>query len=302
MCCRVVKLIAMAIVVLGIMCCGGSCTEYYQTADEQIYSIIASSVGIKDLSTIELVEQHDYDISRENAIDAGIGGLTEVINLPYEKVKCFETEAYFFSSIELDDWKEPVWLVLFRDESDQIVYKSLVAYDGCHIDICAYGEEFFRKKRIRKPLGSYEEELNEEGKHFYEWSVQEKAEFSQIWIGKVEEYQKQNPYYKGDDHSFWIWTRHRYGIPDQKAISQEKALQIAIQRVKSEFGEEVSGEQTYYFYDVTIPERPEWRLAVDTEFFVTIDPYTGEVLFTQKRSGKYYVLNYLLEEIHDNEL
>lgn len=72
-------------------------------------------------------------------------------------------------------------------------------------------------------------------------------------------------------------------MPDENAISQDAAVNIALEAILESLGEQLSARDVHVFYYVTHPEKPEWRIANAT-YYVTIDAYTGEVLLIEESS------------------
>ena len=144
---------------------------------------------------------------------------------------------------------------------------------------------------------------NEKGEYFYAWTLEEKAEFSRTVKPRVDQFLDENPEYaqylqaayeqEGQDGPpYYNVTRHIYGLPDEKALSQEKAVSLARQAVL----ERLAPEEEYLnsagavdvYYDVTNGEKPLWKVHFNTTgvivypedpwgFFVSLDAYSGEI-------------------------
>jgi len=145
--------------------------------------------------------------------------------------------------------------------------------------------------------------FNEAGKYFYDWSLEDKAAYSQRMKPLMDAFLQENPDYaellqkryeeeQADGPGYYNTTRHAYGLPDEKSISREKAQEMARNAVL----EKLEAEEKYLdgagkinvYYDVTDPEKPLWKfffntinLAVYPEdawgYMVYLDAYTGEI-------------------------
>ncbi len=167
-------------------------------------------------------------------------------------------------------------------------------------------------------LRAFEQSVNEP-KAFRTWTLEHKARWSAEMAPQIKQYFAEN----GDDNELLLgYTMkaamlYTYGLPDDKAIPQERALDIAREALRSAYG--LSDEElallfdlkgAFYepclFYDVTDPERPLWKFflsmpsvydsddavvarvkvlyGVDTEYDrfykAELDARTGEVLRT----------------------
>ena len=101
----------------------------------------------------------------------------------------------------------------------------------------------------------------------------------------LKKYEAEHPYCHEEGSGIGEWTRNINGLPDEKVISQDAAVNIALQVILESLGEQLSARDVHVFYDVTHPEKPEWRIANAT-CYVTLDAYTGEVLLVEKSSDE----------------
>lgn len=176
-----------------------------------------------------------------------------------ENAATLDASTWFLYHEQFNIGYEPVWLVyLFQQE--EIVGKVLLGFDADLIDVIDGKGSF-------NIFDSYDERF---GIRFYElnfetYSVEQKATFSEKWIPIVEAYIEKNPYYTARNDEFFRATRCRYGIPAQSDISQEEAKKIALKTI-IELGADpdcVEEREIEYTFDVTTPERPEWRLFIN---------------------------------------
>lgn len=101
----------------------------------------------------------------------------------------------------------------------------------------------------------------------------------------MKEYESENPYCHEEGSGVWEWTRNINGLPDEKAISQDTAIAIALKAIGENFGEQLSENDVSVFYFVTNPEKPEWRIATASRY-VTVDAYSGTVVTVGKNSDE----------------
>ena len=250
----------------------------------------ASETVLTDRTPAQLF---DYDATAEEAITAAREALITYAGLAEEAVEQYTTDAEFFYSVWYCLGEEPVWHVIFS-LGDTEVFKVLLGYDASFIDWSPVDEEFTKLIREGDELGHYSYLNNQEGVGFYDWSLEEKAAFSETWIPLAEIYKAEHPYFTGDRNTFWQWTRRVYGIPSGTDIQQNEALAIAREALK-QYGEtdetlnQLDGVQ--YFFDITMPDQPQWRiriywnadlqngnLANEHHYFIKLDAETGEVL------------------------
>lgn len=155
---------------------------------------------------------------------------------------------------------------------------------------------------------------DENGNYFWDWSLEKRAAFSQSAIPLFEQFIQEHPEvaqylqdtragkYDHDEYdNVFIVTEHVYGLPDEKAISQEEALKIASDEAirrgarASDLADNTARGAHTFYYDVTDPEHPLWKVEIHLVFgdgdgshvhlptdpwgyFVKIDAYTGEIV------------------------
>ena len=177
------------------------------------------------------------------------------------------------------------------------------------------------KDRYNAPISQTIRDFGEtsgEAKNFMHWSLENKAKWCAEIAPLIKAYEQEHP---DDAESMFNWyerasVHHTYGLPDEQAIAQDKAIAISREALRSAY--QLSDEELvllidngdpYYicvYYDVTDPEKPLWKLffempsvycsddalaarvkAVygkrddyDRFFKVELNAYTGEVLRT----------------------
>lgn len=144
---------------------------------------------------------------------------------------------------------------------------------------------------------------NEAGEYFYNWPLEEKAAYSRKNKPLIDQFLLENPEYAemlqkrydAGESGFPVYyetTRHVYGLPDEKAISQDAAQAIGYQAILDQFGLDgdvlASARVVNVYYDVTDPQKPLWKFFYNTMtdetgpeeawgYFVSINAYTEEI-------------------------
>jgi hypothetical protein len=252
----------------------------------------ASETVLTDRTPAQLF---DYDATMEEAVAAAREALIAYAGLAKETVEQYTADPEFFYSGWYCLGEEPVWHITFS-VGDTEVLKVLLGYDASFIDWAPSGEEFTKLVREGDELGHYSYLNNQEGAGFYDWSLAEKAAFSETWIPLAEDYKASHPYFTGDRNNFWQWTRRAFGMPSGTDIQQDEALAIAKETLK-QYGEtdetlrQIDGVQ--YFFDATKPGPPQWRIRIywnadlqhgnmakEHHYFIKLNAETGEVIDT----------------------
>jgi len=236
---------------------------------------------------------HSYDATEAEALAAAKAALENYSGLPQGEAEVYAARAEFVYSVWYNWGEEPVWLVTFS-VNGVAEYKVLLGYDASYIDWAPADEQFSQLFRQGDELGDYTELNNEQGVAFFDWTLEEKAAFSAKWTPIAEAYKAENPYFTGSRNNFWQWTRRSFGLPSETDIQQDEALEIAKEHLK-QYGEtDETLSQIYdveYFFDVTEPEQPQWRMCIywladfennnvenERHYFIKIDAITGEIL------------------------
>ncbi len=203
---------------------------------------------------------------------------------------------------------------LYRDAEGEGVYLvDIDALTGEVLTVYDYAAKDALREKERTWLADIREQLRAAGvsddlndaskQYIWSWSVEEKAAWSSvarpIVLGYIEEHPEVKSYLADHDwNNLFALTRFAYGVPDEKAISQEKAYEIACaESLRMGANERYLKDSTNitYFYDVSVPERPLWKVrigvtygAMDLDhpyvstmpfgYFTVIHAYTGEVL------------------------
>lgn len=254
----------------------GPHTQYYFWGSELTHNATPATPGL-------------HDITREQAIVEANNALTEIMNVTHEEINALDATTQFLYS----DWycrgDEPVWLVTLSKQG-VVQWNVLLGYDGSYIDAEPAGKMFDNVSRSYISLadmwrercgevGMTEQFQNANGDYYYRWTLEEKAAFYQMWRPIADAFEAENPYCHEEGSGIWEYTRNASSIPDEKAISQGDAAEIAVQAIK-ELGDEVSVDEFSVFYFTTDPLNPEWRFATPNRF-VIVHAYTGEVLLAQ---------------------
>ena len=247
------------------------------------------------------------DITIEQAVAEACSALTEVKDVSQQALNAMDvTTKYIYCSFYCNG-KEPVWIVSWSS-CGEVKWNVLLGYDGSFIDAQTAGKLFDKVQRNYisltdmwneqcNELGMSKDFYNSAGKYYYAWTLEEKAAFSAAWVPIVAEYKARNPYLNEEGSGIWEWTRNINGLPDDRAISQNQAGDIALGAIEKQFGEKLCNKDIYVFYFITNPVKPEWRIASASKF-VTIDAYSGKILSIESgiSQGKIRTISDFLQE------
>ena len=158
---------------------------------------------------------------------------------------------------------------------------------------------------------------NQEQVYFWRWPLEQKAAWSKTARPLIERYLAEHDEFTGylEDllakrysQSNWpnliALTQYAYGIPGEDALTQEKAFEIAREaalQAGAKQSDVDDSEGHNFYYDVTDPNQPLWKVLVSTMFpaddpahpydpkapwgyFAVIDATTGELLKLQIRT------------------
>lgn len=148
---------------------------------------------------------------------------------------------------------------------------------------------------------------NADREYFWHWTVDEKAAWSSVARPIVRKYINEHPDFKeyllsedalGEWDNLISLTQYAYGVPSAQAIPQAEAYRIAFDEslkmgANRRYLEDSQG--VTYFYDVTDPARPLWKVRISVSFgasdydhpyvdtmpigyFTVIDALTGEIV------------------------
>ncbi len=243
--------------------------------------------GVSPMHEARIATPGEHDATREEAIANARNALTEIMNVSYEDVDAMDATAYFFYSGFYCHGTEPVWLVLWSSRGETM-WQVLLGYDGSYMD-AEPASKIFDQVLRNDPLLSdlcrqRYQELGFDNPHeiaggFGGWSLETKAAFYEAIKPLVDEYVEAHPYFDPDGVSEWFWTRNAHGLPDERSIPRETALQIAEEAIRARFGASAPADDfnLKVFYFPTDPIRPEWGFYT-RHFEVILNAYTGEVL------------------------
>ncbi len=163
-------------------------------------------------------------------------------------------------------------------------------------------ERQFANENDLEAIGLFQQYANEhfpEGVYSFEfWPLEDKKAVTDMLRPVILENMAENPNYA--DYTRIFWATHFYGMPDEKAIPQEKAIELAKEQLTSSFGltkeQAATVDSVGLFYEITDPEHPLWKImlrvgeqrdaatALGMKLFyryrVVIDAYTGSVTET----------------------
>lgn len=193
-----------------------------------------------------------------------------------------------------------------RDEWNQLTGRKLVADASPEMEKLIWENDM--QDALRRAAGDesgngWNLNVNKKGEYFYAWTLEEKAAYTEKYKPLIDQFLAENVEYAqmlqdrydaGQDGfpDYYNTTRHAYGLPDEKSISQEKARKIGYQAILETLNAPKDIlDQAWainVYYDVTDSEKPLWKffyntIADDTGpdeawgYFVSINAYTGEI-------------------------
>lgn len=226
--------------------------------------------------------------------------LTETTAYSRDEIDQFDYRTCFVYERHFNKGQIPVWLTyVYRNGS--LIYKQANGYDGSFMCINTPEADF---GEYRTNLPSFGDTM---GFPYSAWyggtmTIEEKAARADQWRPVVEQWLKDYPY---SAHSlglaYDVTIRQTFGIPDDQAISQEQAEQIA-----RTYAQHLGLSERFadlrkcaVNYLVTDPQKPVWRILVKAPnitseekkkyrgidesvfkaYVVEVHAYTGDVTF-----------------------
>ena len=209
------------------------------------------------------------------------------------------------------DEQQPVYLVEIDAENGQV----LSAFNFIETEQMREKERAWTQELIHEieEAGANASLYNRNEVFFWNWTVEEKAAWSQIAYPAAQRYYAGHPdfcrylkdveagkYLINDWPTICTATQYLYGEPDDQSISQERAFEIAREYALSQGVRKSDIDENRlhaFYYDVTDPQRPLWKVHVFLLFgdgdhahqgdgtdpwgiFVAMDAHTGEILRT----------------------
>lgn len=273
---------------------------YYNAPNAKPYA-----PGEDELTGTTFATPEVNDISEEQVVAIALDALYEIGDFE-TRMDQITTEAYFLYGDRYNNGWEPVWLIYFYQDHEP-VYKALFGYDGSYIAMASMDAEFQNVLRN----GLYIEEtigVNFMSLNFWGMTVEEKADFSNIWNQVIDAYVADRPYYSNQNDLFYQVTRHTYGVPDELDITQDEATALA-QNAIIALGADasiVSHQAIEYYFDISDSEHPLWKLVfllyMDGEkrnnagsispYYVVIDARTSAIIEAFQISNEMDILDY----------
>lgn len=132
--------------------------------------------------------------------------------------------------------------------------------------------------------------------YFPFWPLEDKVAVTNMLRPIILENMAEMPGYADQTNLYWV--KHIYGLPDDKAISQEQAVALARKQLTLDFGltEDQAAllDRVGVFYEITDPASPLWKitlrigenrdaataaaLPLDAHYRVVLNAYTGQVV------------------------
>lgn len=132
--------------------------------------------------------------------------------------------------------------------------------------------------------------------YFPFWPLEDKVAVTNMLRPVILENIAETPGYADQVNLYWV--NHIYGLPDDKAISQEQATALARRQLTLDFGltdnQAALLDRVGVFYEITDPALPLWKitlriganrdvaaaagLPLDAHYRVVLNAYTGQVM------------------------
>lgn len=279
--------------------------------DRAWYTEMQKAAGLQSDVTDEAVYAvpEAENIQPDEAIAIAQNAIIETFRLDDHALDQHQIEIYFQSYPD-DEYKEMHYDISFRGETYADFYSCSVTKDGQIMDH-SMGESYdspaesVKKKQqfllendleISALFSEYAQEHIDGDLGFAFWPLEDKRNVTDMLRPVILENMAETPGYS--DQTKIFWATHFYGMPDERAISQEKAVGIAREQLTSTFG--LTAKQTLLFdkigvfYEVTDPVAPLWKinlrigeqregaavegLSLNVNYRVVINAYTGQVL------------------------
>jgi len=205
------------------------------------------------------------------------------------------------------DGTEPVWVITFAERWTSNKYQFVLGCEAEWIIRVDTKEGLPNKDDVlhvskseeAKELPGLQDYYNSEGQFFYNWTISEKAEFSNKWRQYIDDLvlsgKLEREWIVGE--KYYQWTRRMYGVPSVSDVSEEEALANAFAALHKLEKNVVQKENYVAFFDVTDYDSPQWRFYIDYQYAVIVDAKTGEILFVRDGNVRDYdVDEFMMQE------
>ncbi len=262
-------------------------------SDEENYSVPASD-----------------DIQPEEAISMAKAAVIKAFGLEDNALDQHKVEISFLSD-PADEYQDTYYAISFWGNGYEDRYFCYVTHDGQIMDSNmsdlhhSPAEQAKEKQQfmlendleVSELFTQYAQEHITGDYYFPFWPLEDKKSVTDMLRPIILANMAENPDYA--DQTNIYWATHFYGLPDESAISQEKAIEIAKRQLTTTFG--LSDKQAAMFgkvglfYEVTDPANPQWKITmrlnngtgteaaaigldVGSNYRVVINAYSGEVM------------------------
>lgn len=198
----------------------------------------------------------DYDMSSEQIKSIATEKYIDLFK--DDQMYGLNIDAYFIYDDKYNMGLEPVWIILFKEASDETIYEMLYSYDGKYMD----GSD--GKYEFQNTYNYYDVTDERFDYGFKDYSVEERADFSKKWKKVVDEFSESHPYYKNYNTLWYQSTRNIYGIPTPDVIKQNEAKSIA-QNYIITLGaqkETIESRKITFAFDITDENNPLWKVML----------------------------------------
>lgn len=283
------------------------------------YSDMLIEIGLltqnNDDSICALPEKND--MQPDEAVALAKKAIIEAYGLEENALESYQLDISF--ETHASDWeRKQLHYSIYFVEGDRWYYSCFITRDGRIMDssmdeFClspaeqAQARIQFANENDQEAIDLFQQYAHEHihnGEfNFTFWSLEDKKAVTDMLRPVILENIAENPDYA--DYTRIFWATHFYGLPDEKSISQEKAIELAKGQLTAAFGVSQEAAALYdrigLFYEVTDPEHPLWKITFKigetrdqareigldlfTSYRIVIDAYAGNVVETHQIRG-----------------
>ncbi len=204
------------------------------------------------------------DLQKEDAVRIAWERFVTLTGSADVKQEEYETNLGFYTIPDRDP-DAKMWSVQFRRLKHDTPFEVILSSPQGEVlqtsDFALYQDEAEQENRMVEQRNAMEQWVAEKGNFAY-WQLKDKAEFSALYMDGI------------------------YGLPDAKAIQQEKAIELAKAEIFDKYDipkAELDSWKIGLIYSVQNPDMPIWIISFhdnQNNFLadVALDAYTGSVL------------------------
>ncbi len=287
--------------------------EGWSLEDKAWYSQMQIASGLLSAASGEAIYAVPdvQDIQPDEAISLAKKAIIDAFGLEENALEQHQVEIYF-QSFPDEEFKEMHYDISFRGQDYEDFYSCSLTRDGKIMDHSmgeAYrspAEQVLDKQKFllendleaSRLFTQYAQEHISGNFSFAFWPLEDKKAVTDMLRPIILENMEENPGYADQTRIFW--ATHLYGLPDEKAISQEQAISAAKEQLTVAFGltneEAALVDKIGMFYEITDSQNPLWKITMRIgeqrdaaqaagmdlrcSYRIVLHAYSGEVLET----------------------